>query len=177
MQKEYVIKNMKISLIALAAAVVLAAVGDLFPFGERLLLMQLPVLLCGFLCGAPFGAAVGMLTPFLSFLLRGTPAFYPDAVAMSAEYLLFGAMASPIFRGFAKSTVSIYASLFVAMAAGRVGWAAAEYIMVELAHRDFHISALLHQEILAVWPGILLQLAAVPLLVMAADRAGLIEDV
>ena len=176
MQRELELKNVKVALLLLAASVVLPFAGGVLPFGDRLLLAQLPVLLCGLICGAPYGAVVGLLAPFLSFIITGAPAIYPDAVAMAVEYALFGAAASPIFRSFARSAASLYASLVAAMAAGRVGYVAASYIMLELQKQPYSMTAILRQECVACWPGLLLQLIGVPALVLAADRAGLIDE-
>ncbi|MGM9661553.1 MAG: ECF transporter S component [Oscillospiraceae bacterium] len=177
MRRETELKNLAVSALLLAASVVLPFAGGVLPLGDRLLLAQIPVLLCGLVCGAPYGAAVGLLAPFLSFVVTGAPAIYPDAVAMAVEYALFGAVASPIFRAFARSAASLYASLIAAMAAGRVGYIAASYIMLELQKQPYSLSAIVRQECVACWPGLLLQLLAVPALVLAADRTGLMDEV
>ena len=44
--------------------------------------MHIPVLLCGFLCGWPWGLAVGFVAPLLRSVLFGMPPIYPTGVAM-----------------------------------------------------------------------------------------------
>ena len=176
MQKENTRRNLAVALLSLASAAVLSFFTGWLPFGERLLLVQIPVLLCGLLAGAPFGAVLGLLTPFFLLLLTGSPAFFPDSIAMALEYFLFGVVASPIFRSFARSAGSLYVGLGAAMLAGRMGYFAAMYIMIELQHIDFALKPLLKSEFTYVWPGILLQLIAVPLLILAADELGLLDD-
>lgn len=177
MQRESKLKNLKIAGILLFATVVLPFLGAWLPMGDRLLLREIPVLLCGLVCGASYGAAVGLLAPLLGFIVMGEPAFYPDVISMMVEYLLLGAVASPIFRIFSRNIVSLYLSLGAAMAAGRLGYAAAQYIMIELQHREFSLHAVLKTQVIHVWPGLLLQLIAVPLLTLAADRYDLLDDV
>lgn len=176
MQKENKRRNLSVSLILLAATAVASFVAGWLPFGERLLLTQIPVLLCGLLAGGSWGAVIGVITPFFLLLLTGSPVFYPDSIAMALEFFLFGAVASPIFRSFARSAASLYAGLGTAMLAGRVGYMAAMYIMIELQHTDFMLKPLLQSEVLRVWPGILLQLIAVPLLTFAANSFDLLDD-
>ena len=48
-----------------------------------LLPMHLPTLLCGFLCGGPWGAAVGFLAPLMRSAILGMPPPFPTAVAMA----------------------------------------------------------------------------------------------
>ena len=176
MQKENMKRNLSVALLSLAATVVFSFIAAWIPGGERLLLIQIPVLFCGLLAGAPYGAVIGLLTPFLLLLITGTPSFYPDAIAMALEYFLFGVVASPIFRSFARSAESLYAGLGAAMLVGRLGYMAAMYIMIELQHIDFSVKPLLRSELLHVWPGILLQLIVVPLLTLAANSFGLLDD-
>lgn len=50
------------------------AIGLVLPFftgqipqiGKMLLPMHIPVLLCGFICGAPYGLAIGFILPFFT---------------------------------------------------------------------------------------------------------------
>ena len=75
----------------LVRASLLMALGLLLPFltgqipqiGRMLSPMHIPVLLCGMICGWPYGLAVGFLTPLLRSVLFGMPAIYPQAVAMA----------------------------------------------------------------------------------------------
>ena len=176
MQKENTVRNLSISLLMLAATAVFSFVEGWFSFGDRLLLWQIPVLLCGLLAGAPAGAVVGLLTPFFSFAVTGTPAIFPDAIAMALECMLFGAAASPVFRSFARSLAGLYIGLCTAMVTGRLGYMAAMYIMIELQHTPFSVRSLLNSEFLRVWPGLLLQLLLIPAAVFGADALGLLDD-
>ena len=46
-------------------------------FGSRLLPMHIPVLLCGFLCGAHYGLLVGFITPLLRSLCSACQSCFP----------------------------------------------------------------------------------------------------
>ena len=177
MRRENTIFNLKLTALMIVASVVLPFAEDVLPFGERLVLAQIPVLLAGLLCGAAYGAVVGVLAPFLSFVITGAPALYPDAVAVALEYALFAAVASPIFRGFARRIGSLYASLFAAMVAGRLAYLGAFYVMLELKKQPYTLAPLVQQEFVTCLPGLVLQLIAVPLLILAADQAGLLDEV
>lgn len=168
-------RQLKTAALLLAAGVVLPFAGDLFPFGDRLLLAQIPVLLAGLLCGAPFGAAVGLLTPLLTFVITGEPAFYPGVLAAAASCAVMGAAVSPVFRTFTRSAASVYASLVLALVTSRVTALAVDYILLELQKQPYSFTELIRQECLYGWPGVLLQLAAVPLLLLGADRLGLLD--
>lgn len=176
MRRENTILNLKMTALMIVASVVLPFAEDALPFGERLILAQIPVLLAGLLCGASYGVVVGLIAPFLSFVMTGEPAVYPDAVAVALEYALFAAVASPIFRSFARRIGSLYASLVAAMVAGRLGFLGAFYVMLELRKEPYTLAPLVQQEFVTCWPGLLLQLIAVPLLVIAAEQAGLLEE-
>ena len=65
------------------------ALGLLMPFltvqipniGSRLLPMHIPVLLCGFICGWPYGLMIGLVLPVFRSMLFGMPPMFPTAVA------------------------------------------------------------------------------------------------
>ena len=176
MRRENTIQKLQITALLLAASVVLPFAEDVLPFGERLILAQIPVLLTGLLAGAAYGAVVGVLSPLLSFVITGEPVIYPDAVAVALEYALFAAVASPIFRSFARRIGSLYASLVSAMVAGRLGYLGAFYVMLELKKEPYTLAPLVQQEFVTCLPGILLQLIAVPLIVWAANNMGLLDE-
>lgn len=175
MQRENMLRQLKTAALLLAAGVVLPFLGDVFPFGERLLLSQLPVLLAGLLCGAPCGAAVGLLTPLITFLITAQPAFYPGVISAALSCAVLGAAVSPIFRTFTRSAASIYASLALALVTSRVTALAVDYVLLELQKQPYSFLELIRQECLYGWPGVLLQLLAVPLLTYGADRLGLLD--
>ena len=57
---------------------------------KMLCLMHFPVMVCGMMCGAPWGVAVGVTAPVLRSLMFGMPAMYPEAVAMFFEMGMYG---------------------------------------------------------------------------------------
>lgn len=73
--------------------------GQIKEIGDTLLPMHLPVMLCGLVCGAKFGFAVGLILPFLRSVLTGMPPVYPNAVYMAS---CVGNFKSCIFWDFGK---------------------------------------------------------------------------
>ena len=59
--------------------------GQIQQFGNMMLPMHIPVLLCGFVCGPFWGLAVGFVTPLLRSLLFTMPPLFPMASAMAFE--------------------------------------------------------------------------------------------
>jgi thiamine transporter ThiT len=106
------------------------ALGRVLPFftgqipaiGQRLLPMHLPVLLCGFVCGGPYGLIVGVLTPLLRSVLFGMPPMFPTALAMAFELAAYGLLAGLFYRLFPKKIGFAYLALVLAMIGGRVVW-------------------------------------------------------
>ena len=64
------VKKMVLAALMLALCMVLPFLtGQIPQIGSALLPMHFPVLLCGFVCGGPWGAAVGFVAPLLRYLL------------------------------------------------------------------------------------------------------------
>ena len=66
-------KNLVLTAFCIALCIVLPMAFHAIGAGATFLPMHIPVLLCGLLCGWPFGAACGLIGPLLSSLLTGMP--------------------------------------------------------------------------------------------------------
>lgn len=63
--------------------------GQIPQFGNMLLPMHIPVILCGLICGWRYGAIVGFVLPLLRYALFGMPVLFPTGIAMSFELAAF----------------------------------------------------------------------------------------
>ena len=124
------IKRLVLSALMLALAYVLPFfTGNIPQIGSMLLPMHLPVLLCGFLCGGPWGALVGFIAPLMrSVLTGGFPPMFPTALAMAFELAAYGGIAGFLYnRSRWQCVVALYRALLLLWwAAGssglRCGW-------------------------------------------------------
>jgi len=85
--------------------------GQIPQIGSMLCPMHIPVLLCGFLCGWPWGLAVGFFAPLLRSAILGMPPFFPTAVCMAFELATYGAVSGLIYKRFSKKKGFIYVFL------------------------------------------------------------------
>ena len=163
------------SALYLAIALVLPFLtGQIPQIGSMLCPMHIPALLCGFVCGWPWGLAVGFIAPLLRSALFGMPTMFPVAVAMAFELAAYGAVAGLLYRVLPKKTGCIYVALIAAMVAGRLVWGVARYLLAGLAHSTFTPSLFLAGAVTTALPGILLHIVLIPVLVMAMRKARLI---
>ena len=163
------------SALYLAIALVLPFLtGQIPQIGSMLCPMHIPALLCGFVCGWPWGLAVGFISPLLRSALFGMPTMFPAAVAMAFELAAYGAVAGLLYRVLPKRTGCIYVALIAAMVAGRLVWGAARYLLAGLAHSAFPPALFLAGAVTTALPGILLHIVLIPVLVMAMQKARLI---
>ena len=80
------IRKLTYSALYLAIALVLPFLtGQIPEIGSMLCPMHIPALLCGFVCGWPWGLAVGFVSPLLRSLLFGMPTAY-TAAAMALSW-------------------------------------------------------------------------------------------
>jgi len=162
------------SALFLAIALVLPFLtGQIPQIGSMLSPMHIPVLLCGFLCGWPWGLAVGFIAPLFRSLLFGMPPMIPGAVAMAFELAVYGGVSGYLRRKLPRTKPAIYAVLIISMIAGRLVWGAARVILAGLSGSSFTWAAFLAGAVTNAVPGIILHLALIPILVMALERAGL----
>ena len=137
--------------------------------------MLSPMHICGFVCGWPWGLAVGAVAPLLRSVLFGMPPMYPTALCMTFELAAYGAIAGLMYRALPKKKSNIYVSLITAMIAGRLVWGAARFLCTGLDPSKFGLAAFWAGAFAGAVPGIILHILLIPLLVMALEKANLIS--
>lgn len=169
----------KIILRKIVLSAMFLAIGCILPFltgqikeiGDSLLPMHIPVLLCGFICGGEFGLTVGLVLPFLRSALFSMPPIYPNAIWMAVELLTYGAVVGFIYQFFKKKDIfAIYISLVLAQISGRISWAVAKLLLLNISGNSFTFKAFLIGGFVDALPGILLQLILVPLVISILNK-------
>ena len=162
------------SAICLALALVLPFLtGQIQQIGNMLCPMHIPVLLCGLICGWPWGVAVGFIAPLLRFVLFGMPPIYPIGLAMAFELATYGLSAGLSYKLLPKKPVYVYVALLCGMIDGRIAWGIARYIMAGLGGGTFPFAAFLAGAVTNAIPGIILQILLIPPIVLALKKAKL----
>ena len=92
------LRKLTYSALYMAIALILPFVtGQIPEIGAMLCPMHIPALLCGFMCGWPWGVAVGFISPLLRSVMFGMPAMFPAAIAMACELAVYGGMAGLLY--------------------------------------------------------------------------------
>lgn len=161
------------SALFLALAMVLPFLtGQIPEIGAALSPMHIPALLCGFVCGWPWGLAVGAVAPLLRYAVFSMP-MMPGAAFMAFEMAAYGAVAGLLYKLLPKKIWAIYVSQIAAMVAGRIVWGIVRFIFAGLKHTSFPFSAFLAGAVIDAVPGIILHIVLVPIIVMALKKAKL----
>ena len=171
------LKTLVLAALFLALALVLPFLtGQIPEIGSMLCPMHLPVLLCGFICGWPWGLAVGFIAPLLrSLLTGGFPPLFPTAVCMAFELATYGVVAGFMHAHLPRKKLSIYCSLLTAMIAGRLVWGIAMFICLGASGGSFTFAAFLAGAITNAIPGIIIQLVLIPAFVMLLDYSKILK--
>lgn len=164
--------KMILSALCLALAYVLPFLtGQIPEIGAMLCPMHIPVLLCGFICGWPWGLAVGFTAPILrSFMTGGFPPLFPTAVCMAFELAAYGALTGFLHRMLPRKKPFVYCTLIASMILGRIVWGIVMFICVGIKGEAFTFGAFIAGAITNALPGIILQLILVPVIVMVLDN-------
>lgn len=169
------IKNLTMSAVCAALCVVLPIAFHSIPdAGSVFLPMHIPVLMCGMICGWPYGLLCGLMGPLLSSALTGMPpvAYLP---AMMVECGVYGLVSGLVLR-FVRTRhtyADLYIALVTAMLAGRIvsGIAKALIFTPGLA-----MSAWITASFVTALPGIFIQLVFLPSVVFALMKARVIPQ-
>lgn len=147
--------------------------GQIPQIGSMISPMHIPVLLCGFICGWPLGALVGLVAPILRSAIFASPPMYPIAIAMAFELLTYGFLAGLLYSRLPKAVLNTYVSLALSMLGGRIVWGLA---MWALLGGTFTFEAFLSGAFIKAVPAIVLHIAIIPPIILALKRAKLIPE-
>ena len=165
-------------LLDLLLAVCCVALGVFLPWAFRwvsngeevLLLLQLPVLLCGMLCGPGYGLSCGMLIALLPRLLPGA-----QGASLSTgtlwELAIYGFLAGLLTCLLAGTprVLNVFTALLGTMLLGRIFCGLLDaFLFVP----GYTWGMWLQDSFITPLPGIVLQLAVVPLVTLALRRCG-----
>lgn len=175
------IRKMVLAALLLALGLVLPFVtGQIPEVGNMLLPMHLPVLICGLVCGWKWGAVVGFVLPLMRSFLFQMPPLLPTmrtggALCMAFELMTYGLVAGLLYGWLKDRRWGLIVSLLGAMLAGRIVWALASMVIYRLfADFPFTFQLFLAGGFLSAWPGMILQIVLVPLLVRLLEKTRLI---
>ncbi len=140
--------------------------------GQVFLPMHIPVLLCGLICGWPYGGVCGLLGPFLSSIITGMP---PAAMlpSMMVECCTYGLVSGLLMRYVRTkcSVTDLYISLISAMVLGRVVAGLSNSLIFAPGTPAF---AWVTTSLVAGIPGIVIQLVLMPIVIFALTKARLL---
>lgn len=136
--------------------------------GSIFLPMHIPVMIAGLFLGPRMGLIVGAFTPVLSSLLTGMPPAVPILPVMVAELATYGCFGGYLYR---QHRLPLWAALIAAMVAGRGAAVLAAFCMVSMLNVTLSPFVYITGAVIKGLPGILLQIAIVPVLVNRLENA------
>lgn len=168
------VKNLTLSAMFLALCMILPFItGGVPQIGNAISPMHIPVLICGFVCGWQYGAAVGFIAPLMRSLLFIMPPMYPVAVSMAFELAAYGLLCGLLYKAFPKKNVYLYPALIISMLGGRAVWGIARYIMAGLSGSEFSMAMFVAGAFTQAVPAIICHILLVPPVVMAFKKTKL----
>lgn len=177
MKRRTDIKKLTLSAMFLALAFVMPFLtGQIPQIGAMLCPMHIPVLLCGFFCGGPWGLAIGFVAPILRSFILGMPPMFPKAICMAFELATYGFVAGVLHNKLPKKKGYVYVTLLTAMVLGRIVWGLVMFACMGLDVSKFGFAAFISGAVTTALPGIVLQIVVIPILVISLSRFANKED-
>lgn len=169
MKREFNLKQLIRASLLIAIGVILPqafhAVKDA---GAVFLPMHIPVLIGGFILNPFYAALVGIITPVLSHLFTGMPPI-PIIYVMILELASYGIVLSLVYNNGKRN---LYTALISSMLLGRAVNILGNYLILHMfMHRPFNLAAVASAIFIKGLPGIALQLAIIPVIVLALKKS------
>ncbi len=174
--KRIATKNLTLTAMFVAIGLVLPFLTWQIPqIGRMLLLMHIPVFLCGLICGWKYGLTVGFILPLLRSAMFGMPVMFPIAIAMAFELATYGLIAGILYGRFrGQCGIVLYRSMIAAMLAGRIVWGVAQVLLLGIGGSPFTWQMFITGAFLSAIPGIVIQLTLIPAIMIALNRTDLV---
>ncbi len=137
--------------------------------GQTFLPMHIPIMLCGIICGTPYGIVIGLISPLLKSVITGLPVI-TTAISMAFELATYGGMCGMLYKAFPKKIGYIYPNLLISMIVGRIVNGAVQYLIMTASDNDFLLKSFITLTTINALPGIVIQLALIPLIVLALRK-------
>jgi riboflavin transporter FmnP len=150
--------------------------GQIPQIGTAISPMHIPVLLCGFICGWPYGLMIGFIAPILRYALFGVPVLFPMGISMAFELATYGLMTGILYRLLPKRIPYVYLALVSSMLVGRIVWGMTSFIIAGLQHTEFSFDMFLAGAFINALPGIVIHIVLIPLVVIVLKKANLMAD-
>ena len=147
--------------------------GQIPSIGSMLLPMHIPVLICGFVCGWPYGLAVGFITPLLRHWIFGMPPM-PNALAMAFELAVYGFCTGLFYKLLPKKNAFIYVSLIISIfRQDRLGHCESDNLRSD--RQAVHMADICRRCCSERCSGIILQIVIIPVIIIALKRGNLLK--
>lgn len=170
------VKNVVNAALCLALCMVLPFLtGQIPQIGSALSPMHIPALLCGFICGWPYGLIVGFAAPLLRFMLFGMPPLFPYG---NRDGLRAGGLRRDSRDSLQKTAENHSRHLHLpdrsyAYRARCLG--AVMTVIAGVSQVQFSFQAFLAGAFLNAMPGIICHLILVPIIIVALQKAHFIN--
>lgn len=163
------LKKMILTSLFIALGVILPQFFHPLELGKVISPMHFPVLICGLLLGAYYGAACGFLTPIVASFIFGRPPIFSVGLPMAIELAVYGFVSGLLYtkvKLIKKDIINIYGSLILAMLSGRVIATLVNAIYMQAGLSNNNTAEYLEILFIIGLPGILLQIVMVPPIVL-----------
>lgn len=141
--------------------------------GQSFLPMHLPIILAGMILGPVWALGIALLVPICSAVIFGMP-----AVPM-LWFMLFELSTYAVVSGIlSRCKWNVTGNLIVTMLCGRAVYGLTLIVAVRLLGISAPVASgsAFFAGVIKGWPGIIMQLIVIPLLMMALKKAGLLID-
>lgn len=171
------VKKACICSICTALCYVLPLAFHAFAIGGVFSPMHIPVLLCGLICGWPYGLFCGLAGPVISSLLSGMPSTM-QLLYMVPEMCVYGLVCGLLLKWVHTKNLyaDLYAAMIPAMVLGRVVGGAVRALVYLTTARSYSIALWASAYFVETLPGVALQLILLPLLIAVLTKSGLLPE-
>lgn len=183
MKNSISIKKISFFIIMLAIGWVLPLITMQIPdIGNMLCPMHIPVMICGLILGPWYGILLGFSLPLTRTLIFGMPVLFPSSISMAFELATYGLVSGLLYYylnkiNHKKLYLNLYVTLISSMIIGRIIYGIVRYLCSLFMEHRFTLNLFLTDSVLNSWPGVLIQLAMIPVLIVTVSKTHYVKEI
>ena len=132
---------------------------------KAFMLMHIPVLLCGFICGGPFGFITGALAPIVKYFLFPQTVAFSSVLSLVFELSVYGCVSGYLYKALPKKSLLVIPNIMISYCIAKIAEVSTVYCVTMFNGEKMDIITYLSETAINNIPGLVIQIIAFPIII------------
>ena len=140
---------------------------------KAFMLMHIPVLLCGLICGGPFGFFAGAVAPIVSFFVFPQSTAFNSILCFVFELAVYGCVSGYLYKALPKKSLVVIPIVLISYCTAKIAEISTVYCISMFSGVKLDIINYLSDTVINNIPGLIIQIIAFPIIIALFKKFGM----